>query len=131
MIYRITDLINAAKIEQKDIKLMSPSQIKALETLSHVLSNIKCKLVSDEIHPLLKLQDEYSDLAYDDIKKMSIADKKVVVNLLNNFDINLSEDAPSFQDDLYKALWDLGDKTLKLAQDLETNIYQKSLKLIL
>ncbi|GAB4188157.1 MAG: hypothetical protein Tsb0015_07820 [Simkaniaceae bacterium] len=106
---------------------MTPKQVKELEKLGMILSNFKCRIDSKENHPLLKVQENYSDLTLSDIQQMNEEDRRIVAKILNHFSIGLNPEAPDFAEKCYDALWILADQMGETAKKLEQGTYQEAL----
>ncbi|MGE0197677.1 MAG: hypothetical protein AB7N99_09795 [Simkaniaceae bacterium] len=126
---RIADMYLTTGVD-RDGKILSPMQIRALETLSTVLSNIKCRIDDKKVHPLLTVQENYSDLSLADIQKMSREDRVVVAELLEAFGIELDPLSEQFPNQAYDALWGLSLRMGKVARGLEEMIYLDALEFI-
>jgi hypothetical protein len=78
---RIADLYKSCSVDP-NYEILSDVIIEGLENLSMVLSNIKCRINNELQHPLLQVQEDYSDLSFYDIRKMSTEDRKVVAIII-------------------------------------------------
>ncbi|WP_420421834.1 hypothetical protein [Simkania sp.] len=81
---RIADMYMTTSVDPRR-EVLSGHQIQALEELSMTLSNIKCRIDDEKTHPLLKVQENYSDLTLEDLHKFSMSDRQVVAELLSTF----------------------------------------------
>ena len=126
---RIADMYMTTPVDPKR-EFLTAAQIPALEKLSMVLSNIKCRVDDEEVHPLLKVQETYSNLSLSDIRKMSMEDRVVVSSLLEAFDLHVDPYSPSFSEECYDALWALSDQMGRVAVALEDGIFAKALAFV-
>lgn len=126
---RIADMYMTTPVDPRR-ELLSSNQVMALEKLSMVLSNIKCRVDDEEVHPLLKVQETYSNLSLSDIRKMSKEDREVVASLLEAFDLHVDPYSPSFSEECYDALWALSDQMGRVAVALEGGIFAKALAFV-
>jgi hypothetical protein len=126
---RIADIYLAAEVDPSH-EILSNEQVKSLEKLSMVLSNIKCRIDDETISPLLKVQENYSDLTFDDIRKMSINDRRVVSEILEIFGLFLDPLSHDFPESCYDAFWALSDQMKEVAISLENEIYKQAQEFI-
>lgn len=121
---RIADLYKIVDVDP-DYTILSLQEIETLEKLSMILSNIKCRVDDESHHPLLKIQQNYSDLSLLDIKKMTIEDRKVISNILESYQLDPEDEL--FPEMCYDALWDISKKMGSAAELIEAEIYSKAL----
>lgn len=128
-INRIVDLIFSAGINPSSSGIpFTRAQVNKLENLGLVLSNIICRQNASAGHPMLTVQEGYSDITLANLQKMSKADRKIVAELLAAFDISLKPSDANFAEKCYDALWSLGNQMHVMAQRLEKAIYTDAFK---
>lgn len=122
-INRIADLIISTGLEPIFSGIpFTRSQVNKLENLGLVLSNIICRQNTSG-HPLLTVQEGYSEITLEHLQNMSKTDREIVAELLTALDIPLNPSEVNFAKRCYKALWSLGDQMYSMAQKLEKTIY--------
>lgn len=126
---RIADMYMTTPVDPHR-ELLSSHQVMALEKLSMVLSNIKCRVDDEEVHPLLKVQETYSNISLSDIRKMSMDDRVVVTSLLETFDLYVDPNSSTFSEECYDALWALSDQMGRVAVALEDGIFANALAFV-
>ncbi|MCB1075748.1 MAG: hypothetical protein KDK59_09490 [Simkania sp.] len=126
---RIADMYMTTSVDPRR-EILSGHQIQALEKLSMALSNIKCRIDDEKTHPLLKVQQNYSSVSLEDLRKFSMSDRQVVAELLTAFSIQIDPHSESFAEDSYDALWALSDQMGKVAVALEGTIYEQAIGFI-
>lgn len=126
---RIADMYMTTSVDPRRA-VLSGQQVHALEVLSMTLSNVKCRIDDEKTHPLLKVQENYSSLSLEDLRKFSMSDRQVVAELLTAFDLHINPFSESFAEESYDALWALSDRMGKVAVTLEETIYQQAIDFI-
>lgn len=126
---RIADMYMTTSVDPRRT-VLSGQQIQALEVLSMTLSNVKCRIDDEKTHPLLKVQENYSSLSLEDLRKFPMSDRQVVAELLIPFDIHINPLSESFAEESYDALWALSDRMGNVAVKLEEGIYQQAIDFI-
>lgn len=130
-INRFADMYYSAALEGiKEIaSIVSRDDIEVLEKLGVVLSNVICRMNSEE-SPALHLHKNYSNLTLDHLENMNSEDKLIIIELLKYFDITISN-SPQFAEECYDGLWLLADQLDKKAKMVEKILYSQANALVM
>jgi len=128
---RITDLLHSTSLKRSSLTREFPLvHFENLERLGIILSNIVCRINSDQRHPLLIMQTSYSDITLDNLRSVEEEDRRIIAQLVQPFGIMLDAESIQFPENCYDALWNLADIIHETAQSIEDNIFRDALTLI-
>ncbi|MBS0652859.1 MAG: hypothetical protein JSR39_04940 [Verrucomicrobia bacterium] len=117
---RIADIFASTTLQSETL---TPDRLKKIENLALVLSNIVCRIDTPEGAPALKLQQTYSDISLDQIRQMSLTDRRIVSEILTSLGHPIDPSSATFAEECYDKLWALGTNLYKEAQGLEAQIF--------
>ncbi|MBX3719651.1 MAG: hypothetical protein KF898_08395 [Parachlamydiales bacterium] len=117
---RIADLFASTTLQSETL---TPERLKRIENLALVLSNIVCWIDTPEGTPALTLQQTYSDISLDQIRKMSLTDRHIVSEILASLGQIIDPFSENFAEECYDNLWALGKSLYAEAQTLEHQIF--------
>ncbi|MBS0607347.1 MAG: hypothetical protein JSR57_10400 [Verrucomicrobia bacterium] len=120
---RIADIFASTTLQSPTL---SPDRLKQIESLALVLSNIICRIDTPEGAPALKLQLTYSDISLDQIRQMSLTDRKIVSEILAGLGHRIDPSSATFAEECYDNLWALGKTLYNSAQTLEQQIFSEA-----
>lgn len=130
-INRFADMYYSAGLEGiKEIaSIVSRDDIEVLEKLGVVLSNVICRMNTEE-SPALHLHKNYSNLTLAHLENMNSEDKLIIIELLKYFDVKVSN-GPGFAEKCYDSLWLLADQLDKKAKKVEKVLYSQAKALVM
>ena len=117
---RIADIFASTTLQSETL---APERLKRIENLALVLSNIVCRIDTPSEAPALTLQQTYSDISLDQIRKMSQTDRLIVSEILASLGQIIDPFSENFAEECYDNLWALGKSLYAEAQILEHQIF--------